>query len=117
MRDGSLLELADGVKLCSGAWKRGQDNHTAVFSLYRLTYDMRPELLAPTDPKIKVKYGKMNKLFLHDVTCHYLNLKILQFVWSYIWWLYVWGYVHGYIIDKHMKTKSYWDGVDMIYYL
>ena len=26
-------EFAGGVKLCSGAWKHGQDSHAAVFSL------------------------------------------------------------------------------------
>ena len=29
MRDGAL----DGLKSCSGAWKRGQDNHVRMFSL------------------------------------------------------------------------------------
>ena len=29
-------ELAGGVKLCSGAWKHGQDSHTAVSSLWML---------------------------------------------------------------------------------
>ena len=30
MRDGAH----SGVKLCCGAWKRGQDNHVGMFSLY-----------------------------------------------------------------------------------
>ena len=33
-----------------------------------LIYDMRPELLAPTEHKINDKYGKMNTLFLLTVT-------------------------------------------------
>ena len=37
MCDSTLQHPTVGVKLCSGAWKRGQDSHVGMFSLSKNT--------------------------------------------------------------------------------